>query len=159
MYRTDGPLKPFILQDEQALQVQMLGRDSDYFFENKAIKLGVDARRAVGYGMWEYAAKVTLAGLGELFADARGIMAWLGAAASAVVGTGAVVSWHTPLGLPVSQPYRSLKPKTVQTVVQRVVLDGGAVRANAHRAPAQKRRQRAAYAGVGSSTVAERVRE
>jgi DNA-directed RNA polymerase len=92
-----------------------------------------------------YAAKVTLAGLGELFADARGIMAWLGAAASAVVGTGAVVSWHTPLGLPVSQPYRSLKPKTVQTVVQRVVLDGGAVRANAHRAPAQKRRQRAAF--------------
>jgi phage major head subunit gpT-like protein len=60
LFRTDGGLKPFILQDEQGLEVNMLGRGSDFYFDNKAIKLGVDARRGAGYGLWEHAAEVTL---------------------------------------------------------------------------------------------------
>lgn len=60
MYRTDGPMKPFILQDEKALEYDFLGKGSDFYFDNKAYKLGVDARRAVGYGLWQFASKLTL---------------------------------------------------------------------------------------------------
>ena len=53
-----------------------------------------------------YAAKVTLDGIKELFCSARGIMTWLSQVAVAVARTGQPVFWHTPLGLPVYQPYR-----------------------------------------------------
>lgn len=55
MFRMDGELKPFILQQEQDIEYNLLGRGSDYYFENKAIKLGVDASRGAGYGLWEHA--------------------------------------------------------------------------------------------------------
>jgi phage major head subunit gpT-like protein len=58
--RMDGPIKPFILQDEQGLEVNLLGRESDYYFNNKAIKLGVNASRGVGYGEPLMCARVTL---------------------------------------------------------------------------------------------------
>jgi len=48
--RMDSPVKPFILQDEQGLQLDILGRGSDYYFDNKAIKMGVNASRGCGYG-------------------------------------------------------------------------------------------------------------
>jgi phage major head subunit gpT-like protein len=60
LFRMDGPVKPFIRQDEQGIEYQMLGRGSDFYFDNKAIKLGIDASRGAGYGAWEYAAEVTL---------------------------------------------------------------------------------------------------
>ena len=55
VFRTDGELKPFILQQEQEIEYNLLGRGSDFYFENKAIKLGVDASRGAGYGLFEYA--------------------------------------------------------------------------------------------------------
>lgn len=55
LFRRDGQLKPFILQQEQDIEYQLLGRGSDYFFENKAIKVGVDASRGAGYGDWMHA--------------------------------------------------------------------------------------------------------
>jgi len=90
-----------------------------------------------------YAAGVTLRGIGDLFGSARAIMAWLADAASAVAATGSVVTWHTPLGLPCSQPYRASKARAVQTVAQKLILEGDAARRGA--APALRRRQRAAF--------------
>jgi phage major head subunit gpT-like protein len=60
MFRTDGALKPFILQDEKGMEVQLLGRGSDFYFDTGKIKLGVDARRGAGYGLWEHALSCTL---------------------------------------------------------------------------------------------------
>lgn len=60
IFRTDGELKPFILQQEQDIEYNLLGRGSDFYFENKAIKLGVDASRGAGYGLFEYAIEGTL---------------------------------------------------------------------------------------------------
>jgi phage major head subunit gpT-like protein len=59
MFRMDGELKPFILQSEQEIEYNLLGRGSDFYFENKAIKLGVDASRGAGYGLWEHALSAT----------------------------------------------------------------------------------------------------
>ncbi|KRH54898.1 hypothetical protein GLYMA_06G217400v4 [Glycine max] len=52
-----------------------------------------------------YAAKVTLAALGEVFEAARGIMGWLGDCAKVIACENQAVCWTTPLGLPVVQPY------------------------------------------------------
>lgn len=60
LFRTDAKLKPFILQEEKPLETSLLGRDSDHFFKNKEIVLGVDGRRGAGYGLWEYAIEGTL---------------------------------------------------------------------------------------------------
>lgn len=60
IFRTDGELKAFILQQEQEIEYNLLGRGSDFYFENKSIKLGVDASRGAGYGLFEYALEGTL---------------------------------------------------------------------------------------------------
>ena len=52
--RLDGPVRPFILQEEQGVEFAMKGQDSDFHFDNKAIAIGVDASRGAGYGAWEY---------------------------------------------------------------------------------------------------------
>jgi DNA-directed RNA polymerase len=41
-----------------------------------------------------------------MFSSARLVMAWLAACAREVGAHGAPVAWHTPLGLPIVQPYR-----------------------------------------------------
>jgi len=58
------------------------------------------------YEAARYLATVTLNKLAELFSSARDIMAWLSQCASLVASTGQPMSWVTPLGLPVIQPYR-----------------------------------------------------
>jgi phage major head subunit gpT-like protein len=60
VYRLDGALKPFILQTEKEIETDFLGKGSDNYFKRKSYLLGVDCRRAVGYGMWDQAARVTL---------------------------------------------------------------------------------------------------
>lgn len=55
VFREDGELKPFILQQEQDIQYTILGEGSDFYFENKAYKLGVDSSRGAGYGVYEQA--------------------------------------------------------------------------------------------------------
>jgi len=50
-------------------------------------------------------------------------MAWLNICAKTVALSGKPVSWTTPLGLPVVQPYRKKGGKrTVMTVLQTVIL-------------------------------------
>ena len=60
VFRADGTIKPFINQSEQEVQVKTVGRDSEYAFDNRQIKVGVEARRNVGYGLWEHASMVVL---------------------------------------------------------------------------------------------------
>nr|GMC61098.1 DNA-directed RNA polymerase 3, chloroplastic [Ipomoea batatas] len=69
-----------------------------------------------------YAAKVTLSALGELFQDARGIMNWLGECAMVIASQNQPISWTTPLGLPVVQPYFKSKRHTIRTSLQMLSL-------------------------------------
>lgn len=50
--------RPFILQDEQGVETQLLGAGSDEEFKNDRHVFGVRAVRGVGYGRWQRAAYV-----------------------------------------------------------------------------------------------------
>lgn len=69
-----------------------------------------------------YAAKVTLAALGELFQAARGIMGWLGDCAMVIASDNQPVKWTTPLGLPVVQPYCKNERHNIRTSLQMLSL-------------------------------------
>lgn len=69
-----------------------------------------------------YLANLTLVSLSEMFSSARGIMDWLGTCAKLVAQQNMAMSWVTPLGLPVIQPYRKIHMHTVQTVMQAITL-------------------------------------
>lgn len=60
MFRTDGAMKPFILQDAVAPTMDFLGEGSDRTFMLNQYLFGVRATRAAGYGQWAYALKGTL---------------------------------------------------------------------------------------------------
>ncbi|XP_062106416.1 DNA-directed RNA polymerase 2, chloroplastic/mitochondrial isoform X2 [Humulus lupulus] len=70
------------------------------------------------FGYSCYAAKTTLAALGEMFEAARGIMSWLGDCAKIIASENEPVQWTTPLGLPVVQPYRKLGRQFIKTSLQ-----------------------------------------
>ncbi|KAF7838116.1 DNA-directed RNA polymerase 3, chloroplastic [Senna tora] len=76
-----------------------------------------------------YAAKVTLAALGEIFEAARGIMGWLGDCAKVIASENQPVRWTTPLGLPVVQPYCKSERHLIKTSLQILALqrEGNAV--------------------------------
>jgi len=67
-------------------------------------------------------------------------MHWLGNTASQVGSQGHVMSWITPLGLPVLQPYRKHITHTVRTVMQNVTLS-----LNHEALPVSKQKQRTAF--------------
>lgn len=69
-----------------------------------------------------YAARITLAALGEMFEAARGIMGWLGDCAKVIASENHAVRWTTPLGLPVVQPYRQLGRHLIKTSLQVLTL-------------------------------------
>lgn len=50
--------------------------------------------------------QITLDALGTMFSKAKDVMNWLTACARVIATSGEPVSWHTPLGLPIVQPYR-----------------------------------------------------
>ncbi len=54
-FRTDGEVKPFIRQQETAVELQWKAQGSDFEFDNKAHQYGVDTWRNVGYGYWQHA--------------------------------------------------------------------------------------------------------
>jgi len=62
----------------------------------------------------QYLARATLTSLGDLFSKAQRIMHWLGDIAQAVTSRNQPVSWITPLGMPVTQPYRVNRPSVVR---------------------------------------------
>merc|ERR1712196_604822 len=69
-----------------------------------------------------YVASLTLEVLEELFTSARQLMAWMAQCARLVAQHDQPVSWITPLGLPVVQPYRRDGQHAVRTLAQTVVL-------------------------------------
>lgn len=60
VFRTDGAFKPFILQEEQGIEYEYLGLGTEFYFENHAVKLGVNTSRGAGYGWWPHAIRGTL---------------------------------------------------------------------------------------------------
>jgi DNA-directed RNA polymerase len=69
-----------------------------------------------------YLAQLTLSSLFDAFAGARRIQDWLGDCAVRMAVVQQPVSWVTPLGLPVIQPYRQASLYTVQTAMQAVTI-------------------------------------
>eukprot|EP00752_Nemacystus_decipiens_P002243 g2126.t1 len=67
-----------------------------------------------------YVATHTMKVLEELFTEARNTMDWLKAVSQLVAKEGQPMSWITPLGLPVLQPYRRTGQFQVQTLLQGV---------------------------------------
>lgn len=60
LFRTDGEMRPMILQEELPLQTQTIGAGSEEEFKNDRWLFGVKAVRAVGYGLWQHAMHLTL---------------------------------------------------------------------------------------------------
>ncbi len=59
-FRTDGTIKPLILQEEVPVNTKLIGAGSEEEFKNNRHLFGVNATRAVGFGAWQGAALVTL---------------------------------------------------------------------------------------------------
>lgn len=60
VFRTDATIKPFILQEESGVRVNVIGEGSEHEFKYREHQFGVEAVRNVGYGEFLYAAKATL---------------------------------------------------------------------------------------------------
>lgn len=60
VFRTDSAVKSLIRQEETAVQLLTKWEDSEFAFDNKAVQVGVDTWRNVGYGYWQDACRVTL---------------------------------------------------------------------------------------------------
>jgi len=70
-----------------------------------------------------YLTKKTFEALNNLFSGAKAIMDWLVKCASIICKNGENLTWVTPLGLPVVQPYRKAKSNEfVTSISQEIVL-------------------------------------
>lgn len=58
--RTDSPIKAFIRQTEQDIEIKAKAEGSEFEFDNNAWQFGIDAWRGVGYGHWQRACQVTM---------------------------------------------------------------------------------------------------
>ncbi|KAJ1396312.1 mitochondrial single-subunit RNA polymerase, partial [Ochromonadaceae sp. CCMP2298] len=92
------------------------------------------------YAAAQYLAGLTLDSLAEMFKSARDIMDWLGQCAKLVSVQERAMSWVTPLGLPVIQPYRKVHLHTVSTVLQTITLT-----LHADHLPVSGKKQRTAF--------------
>ena len=69
----------------------------------------------------QYLSQITLRSLGEVFTGATSSMKWLAKIAKLVTSEGtSTLTWTTPLGLPVMQPYRVEVKEVVKTISQRM---------------------------------------
>lgn len=60
VFRTDSPIKAFICQTEQEVELKAKAEGSEFEFDNDAWQFGIDAWRGVGYGYWQRACYVTM---------------------------------------------------------------------------------------------------
>ncbi len=58
VFRADGDVKPFILQEEDGVQVDAIAEGSELEFNEKKHHYGISASRNVGYGYWQNACLV-----------------------------------------------------------------------------------------------------
>jgi DNA-directed RNA polymerase len=87
-----------------------------------------------------YVAELTMDSLGELFNSAHVIMKWLGECANIVATQGQSMSWISPLGLPIMQPYRRNQIQRVRTLLQTIVLS-----TSNDALPVSRRKQQSAF--------------
>ena len=69
-----------------------------------------------------YLAKLTMEVMGEQFKGARQTMNWLTDCARLIAAQGQPVSFVSPIGVPVVQPYRQRRPFQVVTLLQNITL-------------------------------------
>ena len=60
VFRTDSPIKAFIRQTEQEVELKAKAEGSEFEFDNDAWQFGIDAWRGVGYGYWQRGCYVTM---------------------------------------------------------------------------------------------------
>lgn len=60
IFRTDSPIKAFIRQTEQEVELKAKAEGSEFEFDNDAWQFGIDGWRGVGYGYWQRACQVTM---------------------------------------------------------------------------------------------------
>lgn len=60
VFRTDSPIKAFIRQSEQDVELKAKAEGSEFEFDNDAWQFGIDAWRGVGYGYWQRSCYVTM---------------------------------------------------------------------------------------------------
>ncbi|KAF2077399.1 hypothetical protein CYY_001327 [Polysphondylium violaceum] len=87
-----------------------------------------------------YITKLTFGSLDKMFLGARSIMSWLTKCASLIAKSGHCVSWTTPLGLPVVQPYRKGGRYNIKTLDCDFIVVGKDVKL-----PVDTNRQRSAF--------------
>ena len=92
--------------------------------------------------MGSYLAKLTLASIDEVFADAMGIKRWFDKVAKEINTHKLAINWITPAGLPCRQPYRKIKVLEIKTPVQKLkIIDTS----NSDRAPVSASKQRMGF--------------
>mmetsp|Transcript_21755 Transcript_21755/g.47275 ORF Transcript_21755/g.47275 Transcript_21755/m.47275 type:complete len:1265 (+) Transcript_21755:177-3971(+) len=69
-----------------------------------------------------YLASMTMEVMGQQFKGARQTMSWLTECARLIASQGQPVSFVSPIGVPVVQPYRQRRPFTVVTLLQNITL-------------------------------------
>jgi len=60
IFRADGQVKPFILQEEESLSVAAKAEGSEHEFDNDEHVYGIKRIGNAGYGMWQHAVQVIL---------------------------------------------------------------------------------------------------
>lgn len=60
IFRTDSSVKALIRQSEQENELMVKDETSEFAMDNKAIQIGIDNSRGVGFGYWQRACLVTL---------------------------------------------------------------------------------------------------
>lgn len=60
VWRTDGPIKGLIRQNEMDPQLKLKDESSEFAFDNDAIQIGIDAWRGADYGLWQRSCYVTM---------------------------------------------------------------------------------------------------
>lgn len=55
VFRIDGSVRPFICQEEKAVQLKAIAEGSELEFKEDKHEYGVDTWRNVGYGFWQHA--------------------------------------------------------------------------------------------------------
>ncbi len=60
IFRTDSPIKAFIRQTEQDIELKAKAEGSEFEFDHDAWQFGIDGWRGVGYGYWQRAVQVRM---------------------------------------------------------------------------------------------------
>lgn len=120
-------------------RAQIQARITEKILSNPSMVMDPEIEKSV-FAASMYLANLTLASLEEMFSGAKDIMDWLGNCSKLVAANGHAMSWVSPMGLPIMQPYRQRATQTVHTTLQSVTL---AVADDA--LPVSVRKQRSAF--------------